>query len=48
MRNEIAILQVHKADHICYCIEAFDWEKTAFLIIELMESNVTGFFDFDT
>ena len=47
MKNEIAILQVHKADHICYCIEAFDWDKTAFLILELMTSNITSFFELE-
>jgi len=45
MHNEISILQVHKADHICYCLEAFNWKNTAFLVIELMESNITSFFD---
>jgi p21-activated kinase 1 len=45
MHNEIGILQVHKADHICYCVEAYDWKKSAWLILELMEDNVTSFFD---
>ena len=36
---------MHKAGHICYCIEAFDWKKAAYLILELMEDNITSFFD---
>jgi serine/threonine protein kinase len=45
MHNEIGILQVHKADHICFCVEAYDWKKSAWLILELMEDNITSFFD---
>ena len=41
MITEIGILQLHKSDFICSCYEAFDYKNCAFIIIELMDANIT-------
>lgn len=42
MISEIGILQIHKNDNICTCIEAFNHLNCVFMILELMDKNLTA------
>ena len=45
MVTEIGILQMYETPYIVNCIEAFDFQDTAYIILEMMEKNMTCLLD---
>ena len=45
MVTEVGILQLYETPYIVNCIEAFDFNDTAFIVIEVMEKNMTSMLD---
>jgi len=43
MNLEIGLLQYLVHDNICSCIEAYDWRDCAFIVLDLMDLNITEF-----
>lgn len=41
MHLEIGLLQFYKSDNICHCIEAYDFRDCAFIVLDLMDLNIT-------